>query len=379
MCFQGARSYLAPAILIMLVLSLFFPTSVQAQGMGLSGNFYRQHFELSPGETSLEEDVYVLVSNPSDSSVRVKMVTQTPEGVEFLLSQDDFTLAPGGEQKVNISVQVSQQAVPGEYTLNISAEAYREGTGIKVTAGAQQQAKLSILGEAGTVIITAVTDEGDSFSALVGVYQEIEGKLSEIRSPQKGRLEARLTPGDYIAQAHCQDIKVAEESFSLVADEEKEVTLVCYTLCLSDFSVSPTYSNDGELLSAKVAYTIANLDKPLKEVKAVLKVELDGKPLDETELTSFSNLDVGTTGGSYNYSPALGWQKNHAYSFTIELYAGDKLRYQSPPQELIPGQTRPAGAAPAKPPINWHVVGGIIAGVVVMAVAVLLIKRRRAN
>ena len=202
---------------------------------------------------------------------------------------------------------MSQQAVPGEYTIVISAEARREGTGIKITAAAQQQATLSVLGEAGRVTITAVTDEGEPFPALVGVYQEVAGELSEIRSPQKGKLEARLNPGDYIAQAHYQDIKLAEESFSLAADEEKEITLVCYTLCLPEFSVSPIYSDSGELASARIEYTIANLLEPLNDVKAVLKVELDGQPLDEVELMSFSKLDVGSTSGSYNYIPGQGW------------------------------------------------------------------------
>ena len=387
-CLQGARIYLAPALLIVLVLSLLLPAPVLAQGVGLSGNFYRQHFELSPGETSLGEDVYVVVSNPSDSPVRVKMVTETPADVMLLLTQDDFTLNPGGEQKVNINVEASPQAVPGEYTITISAEAYREGTGIKVTSGGQQVATLSILGESGRVIISSVTQDGEPFPAVIGIYQEVDGELTEVRPLQKSKLEARLVPGDYLAQAHSQNVKLAEESFSLAADEEKEITLVCYTLCLADFSVSPVYSSDDKLTSAKIAYTIANLDKLLKDVRAVLKVELDGKPLDETELISFSRLDVGSTGGSYNYIPAQGWQEKHTYSFIIELYVGGKLRYQSAPQELTPGQTQPAGPAPtsaplptspaAKPPISWPVLGGIIAGVVVIVVVVLLVRRRRA-
>jgi len=376
-CFQGARIYLAPAILIVLVLSLFLPTPVLAQGVGLSGNFYRQHFELSPGETS-SGDVYVLVSNPSGSPVRVKMVTEAPLGVELLLAQDDFTLDPEGEQKVNITVEVGSNAAPGEYTITVSAEAYREGTGIKITGGGQQVATLSILGESGRVIIISVTEDGEPFPAIIGVYKEVDGELSLVRPEQRSRLEARLIPGDYLAQAYSQNFKLAEESFSLAADEEKDITLVCYTLCLADFSVSPVYSSDDKLTSAKIAYTIANLDKPLKDVRAVLKVELDGKPLDETELISFSTLGVGSTDGSYNYIPAQGWQGKHTYSFTIELYAGDKLRYQSPPQELTPGQVQPAGSAPAKPAVNWPLVGGIAGGVVVVGLLIFLLIRRRA-
>lgn len=368
-----ARQLAITAVIAVSMLSLFMPSPVQAQGMGLSGNFYRQHFELCPGETSPEADIYVVVSNPTDSAIRVKMVAVTPEGVQILPSQDDFALEAGGQQKVNIRVQVSQQAVPGEYTIVISAEAYREGTGIKITAAAQQEATLSVLGEAGRVTITAVTDKGEPFPALVGVYQEVAGELSEIRPLKKGKLEARLVPGDYIAQAHYQDIKLAEESFSLAADEEKEITLVCYTLLLSEFSVSPVYSDSGELASARIEYTIANLLEPLKDVKAVLKVEIDDKPLDEVELVSFSNIDIGTSGGNYNYIPSQGWKKNHSYSFVIELYAAGELRYQSPPQELTYGK---AGAG-LPGGMSWPMIGGIIAGVAIITVVVVSVRRRR--
>ena len=361
------------ALFFVLVLSLFLPALAQAQGLGFSGNFYRQHFELSPGETSPAADVYVVVSNPSDSTIRVKMTTQAPPGVTLLLPQDDFTLSPGGQQKLYININVSPEAAPGEYTIAVTAQAYREGTGIKVTGGGQQQATLTILGESGRVVITSVTQDGEPFPARIGAYQEVDGELTEVRPPQKGKLEARLVPGAYLAQAHYQDIKVGEQSFSLAADEEKDITLVCYTLCLADFSVSPTYSDGGELASTRIAYTIANLHKPLKDVRTVLKVELDGKHLDDTELISFSTLDVGSREGSYNYAPAQGWQKNHTYGFIIELYAGDKLRYQSPPQEVTPGQPHglPGG-------VNWLVIGGIIAAVAIIAGVVLFIRRRRA-
>ena len=362
---------------MVMAFTLLFSVPVLAQGVGLSGNFYRQHFELSPGETS-SGDVYVLVSNPTSSPVRVKMVTEAPLGVELLLTQDDFTLDPEGEQKVNITVEVGSNAAPGEYTITISAEAYREGTGIKITGGGQQQATLSILGESGLVIISSVTQDGEPFPAIIGVYKEVDGELSLVRPEQRSRLEARLIPGDYLAQAHFQNMKLAEESFSLATDEEKAITLVCYTLCLADFSVSPIYSSDDKLTSAKIAYPTANLDKLLKDVRAVLKVGLDGKPLDETELISFSRLDVGSAGGSYNYIPAQGWQEDVTYSFTMELYVGDKLRYQSLPQELTPGQTQPAGPAPAKPAVSWPLVGGIIAGVVIVGLLIFLLIRRRA-
>lgn len=375
---KGKARYLALPILSLLILNLFTASPVMAQGIGLSGNFYRQHFELSPGETYSSDDIYVIVSNHGDDPIKVKMNTSLPEGVILLLANDDFTLNSGAQQKIGIKVQVSPQAIPGEYDITVSAEAYREGGGIKITGGGQQQASLSILGESGRVIINAVTEEGTPFPAMISVYQEIDGEITEVRFPQKTKLEARLVPGAYLAQASLQDIKITEESFSLDVDEEKEITLVCYTLCIADFSVSPIYSIDDKLTSVKIAYTITNFDKPVNDVRSVLKVELDGKPLDETELTSFSVLEVGSRGGSYNYIPAQGWQEKSLYNFTIDLYAGNELRYQSSLQELTPGQNQSEGQAPTKQTFNWPVIGGIAGGVIVIGLFISFLFRRRA-
>jgi uncharacterized membrane protein len=99
----------------------------------------------------------VVVFNNGDSPIRVKITTQTPLGVKFLLPGDDFTIAAGEQKRLDIGIKASSDAVPGEYTLALAAEAYREGTGIKVTGGSQQEAALSIMGESGKVIITIVT------------------------------------------------------------------------------------------------------------------------------------------------------------------------------------------------------------------------------
>ena len=64
--YLGKVKRLAKTVVFMaLMLSLFLPGPVEAQGLAVSGNFYRQHFELSPGETSSGDDVYVVVEPPS--------------------------------------------------------------------------------------------------------------------------------------------------------------------------------------------------------------------------------------------------------------------------------------------------------------------------
>lgn len=365
---------LAHLIPIILVLSLVLSTPVQAGGIGISGTFSGQHFQLVPGESLSAPDIYVVVFNNSDSEMRVKLTPQTPSGVELILSTVDFLLPPGSQQRIEVGVSVDLEAAPGEYILTLTAEACPEGEGIKLAGAAQMQAKLTIFGEAGRLLLSTVTTEGEPFRATVKLYRKAEGQTLPCGHSETGKLEARLTPGDYLAEAYLQDTKVAEESFTLAADEEKEITLVARTVFIAGFTVVPNYYTEtGELAFAKIVYTINNLYQPLKEVKAILEVKLEGQAVEEVELISLPSLDVGQTGGSSNYVPTEGWQSG-TYSFKIELYSQGKLYTQSLAQEMSAEAAEGGSTA-----INWPLIGGIVGGVVVIIALVMLLRRRRAS
>jgi hypothetical protein len=374
-------------IIIAITLGLILPaTVVLAQGLGLSGNFYKQHYELSPGQASSGKDVYVVVSNPDESSVRVKMIIDVPDGVAIHLTRDEFSLASGEQQKIGIVVEANAKAIAGDYILTISAEAVREGTGIKITAGTQQQARLSVLGEGGQVTVKTIDETGENFPLVINILEKTNSDLNKVRSGH-GTLTSRLKPGDYIARALYQELVLAEQAFNLTDQEIKEINLVCPTICVSEFNLAPNNSAD-KLISVKVGYTIANLQKPLPDVKAVLVVKLENKYCDEVELTSFSQMDPGLRSGTFNYSPAQGWQQKHRYNFYIELYSGNNLHYTSQQMELIAGEA-PASLAGSESgndeeeisaPVRWALIGGVIAGILVIAglLVLLLIKRRLA-
>jgi hypothetical protein len=128
-----------------LMLYLLLPTSLSAQGLGITGNFSSQDFRLSPGESSTGIDAYVVVINTNETPIRVNVNTETPEGVTLSVAEYDFVLEVGGQKRLDITVQVGSQALLGEYTISIYAEAYREGDGIKVTGGGLQQATLTVV------------------------------------------------------------------------------------------------------------------------------------------------------------------------------------------------------------------------------------------
>jgi len=369
---RGA-GHLAPLIFLALLLCLSLPTPAQAQGLGWSGgSFDGQHFYLLRGETTPEDaNIYIIVRNAGDSPITVEITTPaTPLQVEILLPTRNLTLEPGESQKLNVTITVGQEATPGDYTLTVAGEIVPTGQGIAVVAGGQSRATLTILGEAGTVVIRAVDPEGEPFPATIGVYKEIAGELSLVYPLQRSSLETKLAPGNYLARAYYENITVTEEEFSLAADERKEIDLVCYSPCLTKFTLSPVYSAEGVLVSARITYGIANLLQPVDNFTVLLKVSVDNRASDSAELLSRPTLGVGeTASGVDSYSPAEGWQKGRTYRFVIEFQVGGELYYQSPAKALTPAGM-PGG-------VNWAIIGGIIAAVVVVAVVVYLVRRPR--
>ena len=301
------------------LLTLSLPGPANAQGIAISGTFYRHRFQLIPGETISTPDIFVVVFNHDEEPIRVRLTTQSPPSVELLLAETEFSIPPQGDHIVEVGVRASPDAVPGEYTLAITADVVREGTGIVVTGGAQQQAKLSIFGEAGTARITTVTYDGEPFTAELHLFQKVEERLSPVAYSPTGELETRLVPGDYMVQALYQGTEVAIEEFTIRADETLDIVVTARTVSVVGFSAVPNLFTDTEDIAfAKLVYSINNIYRPEANVRATLNVSLDNERLEEGEIFSLPTLDVGKTEGSYQYIPAQRWQKGN-YTFKLEL------------------------------------------------------------
>jgi len=366
--------HLAALIPIFMVLSLFLPAPVHADGgIAISGNFYRQHFRLFPGESLISPDIYVQAFNNSDTSMQIKMSTQVPPGVELILSPVDFTLPPGGQQKVEVGIELSSEAVPGEYEVGITADSHPEAAeeGFTLAGAAQQEAKLTIFGEAGSVSIVTLTHKGEPFPAVVRLFEQLESESILCGYSDTGTLDMRLVPGDYVVEAYLEDTKVAEESFTLAVDGEKSITLTARTAFIVGFSTVPNYYTESkELAFANLEYTIKNIYQLLEDIEVILKVNLDGTVLDEISIFSLSILNTGNTEASYNnYIPPGGWESG-TYGFMMELHVQGELYNQS--QEVLMS----AKIAKAEPP-GWPIVGSIIGGVVLIVIIVALKRKRR--
>ena len=373
-----------------------------AGGFALSGSFYAQDFELPQGASFSAPDAYIVVFNNSDSDFNVKLTTETPMGVELILPEKEFPLESSQQKKLEVGIEVSLDAVPGEYTIGITAESYREeGSGIQIMGAARQDARLTVTGEAASVVIISVNPSGEPVPTMIRLYRQGDNQTHGIGISETGNLEIRVTPGSYMASAYAAGRLVAEESFSISADEEKKILLTVQTVYFEGFGIVPHYDKDtNKLAMAKIVYAVSNLFQAFPQAEVRLKVSQNDVPIEEATLITLSPLEKGKIELSYNYIPAEGWEEG-IYRFKLELNIGGEVYITTAEKELnangmLPSSEKeaeekeaeenetPAAAAPASPSaaaggsFNWVLVGGIAGGVLVLIVIVITVVRRRA-
>ncbi len=369
---RGAR-WLAPLLFFLLSAILVVPM-VKAGGLAMSGSFYRQEFEIPLGTSLNTPDIYVVVFNNSDEDFSITMSTEIPAGVELVLSEKDFPLKAGEQKKVEIGVSVSDAAVPGSYALKVTAEAHREGTGIQLLGSAGQTAKLTVIGEAGSVQVNAVTPDGGPVSALVRLYKQSGGQSFNVGYSETGSLDMRVSPGTYLAEAYVGGSKLAEKTFSVAANENKQVTLEVRTVYFEGFGVSPNYNTESKQLAfAVVDYAVNNLLEPFPEAKVVLKVSEGPNVLDDITLATLVPLEKGRVGLSYNYIPSGGWHKT-TYTFKLNLLINDKPYVSSKEERLELGSGASTAASSG---INWILIGGIAGGIIILILIIVILMMRR--
>ena len=363
--------WLAP-LTILLMSSLLMVLPAKAGGLAMSGSFYRQELEMPLGTSLNTPDIYVVVFNNSNENYNISMTTETPMGVELALSEKDFQLMPGEQKKVNIGIKVSDTAIPGEYTLRISAEARKEGAGIQLLGSSGQTAKLTIVGEVASVEVTTVTPDGTPVAAMVKLYKQSSNRSFSVGYSETGSLKMKVSPGSYLAEAYVAGNKLANKTFSVAANETKKINLEVKTVYFEGFGIVPNYNTKTkELAFAQVVYSVNNLLEAFPEAKVILKVTESGAPLDETTLATLAPLEKGRVGLSYNYIPGSGWQRA-TYTFKLELHIGGKPYISSKEEKLELGE---GTAAPGN--INWLLIGGIAGGVVILILIIMLMMRRR--
>lgn len=378
-CLSRGAVRLAPLIPLLVLAALSMAAPAQAQGgLAISGSFYRQPFEIPQGSSVSGPSIYVVVFNQANEEFGVRMSWEAPPGVNITLSDNDFTLQPGQQQKVLIAVEVTEDAVPGEYEISVTAESYKEGAGgIQLLGAAGQSATLVVLGQSASVTVQAVSPEGEPVVAVVRLFKVIDGENYEFAYSETGTLEATVSPGSFIASAYVGGEKLAEESFDVAANEDKAVTLTMRTVYFEGFGVVPNYhTGTGELAFAQIVYTVRNLYQRVADAEIILLVTRGGALLEEISLATLSPLDIGSVALSYNYVPSAGWVTG-SYGFKLRLNL-DSEPYAITLEKQLDVSVGGV-AAVGEGGISAALLGGIAAAVLVVGgIGYLLVRRRRA-
>lgn len=364
--------------LLLLVCPLLAAPAQAQGGIALSGSFYRQSFEISQGSSVSAPSVYVVVFNQGEEDLQIKMMWEAPLGVDIILSHNEFTLNPGGQQKVLIGVDVAQSAVPGEYEIAVTAESYKEGvSGIQLVGAVSQSADLVVLGESASVTARVVSPDGEPVVAVVRLYRLLIDQQHEVGYSETGTLEAKVTPGSFLAEAYVGGNKMAEESFDVAADEEKTITLTVETIYFEGFGIVPNYNTEtGELAFVQMVYTVRNLYQPVANAEVVLQITRDGESLDEISLLTLNPLDMGRVGLNYNYLPSGGWVDG-IYGFKLVLNLGGEPYASTLEEQLNVSGGTVAGGGEGGGGLSAAVIGGIVAAVLFVPLVIYFLVRRK--
>jgi len=340
--------------------------------IAITGNFYSQVYEIPQGGSAGGPDTYVVVFNQGWAEARVKMVCEAPMGVSVSVSEQEFMLQPGESQKVFIIVNVTEDAVPGEYELKVVAEVVKEGSGgIKVVSAAGQRAKLIITGTSAKVQVVTLGPEGEQIPATIRLFKIISGKESEIAASDTGVIEAKVAPGRFVAVAYIAGEELARQSFDISPDEAKRVEMTVRAVYFQAFSIVPFYEDD-EIANGELTYVIKNLYRDLPEVTILLSVEYQNIPLEERTLATLSMLQEGKTELSYIYVPRGGWETG-VYEFKLQLSSEGRL-YASTEEVLEVTVKAPAATAAGLP---LMMIVGIGVAIVIAVILVVIVRRRK--
>jgi hypothetical protein len=379
---RGAISRRVPLFIIcgLIVLAgllpaVFTPPAATAAGsIAMTGTWASQILQIPQGSAATSQSAYVVVFNPSgDSPITVNMNTVAPTGITVSLSSSEFVVQPGGQRQVNVQqVSVSSDTVPGDYQVELVANAFYEDTeGVQILPAVGQTAGVTVTGESALVVVDMVSPGGQPIWAVIRLFKLIDGSQYEFAYSTTGHLEARVSPGRYRVEAYSTSGEPLAEpqEFDIADGEEQRLTLTANLIYFESFAINPAYNSEtGELGYVQIAYTAHNVYQSVPNAEVKLTVTLDGTPVEEISIFTLNPFTVGRIGVPYNYSPANGWHGG-TYGFSLQLYVDGEL-YASTQE-----QTLQVGSDSALP--WWIFVLAALGGGLIIGGIVMFLKRRK--
>lgn len=345
-------------------------------GIALSGSFSSQTFEIPQGSSVSAPSVDVVVFNNLDDAIGIRMSAQAPVGVTVNLSESEFNLESGSQKAISISVKVTTDAAPGNYSISITAEAYKEGVqGIQLLGSARQTAPLQVLGESGTVSVQAISPDGTPVIATIRLFKQIGSNKYEFAYSETGILNAIVSPGSYVAEGYVGGQLLDEKSFDIAAGETKTIELTVGTIYFEQFDILEYSNKDtGKFAFAEMVYTVKNVYEQVENAVVLLEVKRDGTSLEQKQIGSFSPLVVGSVGQSYQYTPLDGWISGD-YSFKLILKINNEIYTSSTEKQIdVTGGGHSNTGNDSNIPL---IVGIVCAVVILLAIAFFMIYRSR--
>jgi hypothetical protein len=135
--------------------------------------------------------------------------------------------------------------------------------------------------------------------------------------------------------------------------------------------IQPEYINN-QIVSIKGDYEIKNPKQEAEEGELLLKVYLDGEPLESKKINTGVITGARSLNGSFDYMPTSGWV-NGTYTVSMELYYDGVISSVSPSNilEIKTGKVTV---------VSWYVLGLIISVMLMVAtITIVVILRRRSE
>jgi hypothetical protein len=214
-----------------------------------------------------------------------------------------------------------------------------------------------------SVLITNTGDIAGSYDVILSINDVVEASESIVELAGGASQEVAFTVTREAAGVYAVSVNGATGSLVVREPDVLEPAI-------TSFKIRPIYEVDTGVI------TFTRIDCQINEAyhsmlfsqlgaELVLKVSLDGEPLEEVILISSEEAEPVTSIDNLHYAPAEGWTAG-IYTFQAELRTDDGVVETSPTEELVITAAAAAGIA------SWATLGELIGGVLIIALFAML-------
>ena len=286
---------LLAALCIFLCLIMLVPARGKCD-VGLVATYpHAFQYDVPPGTFINGSDLYLKLKNTGDVPLLVNITTYPPFGVIVYLSAEQVIINPGKEVIIRFSINVTENAIPGSYSFDITAlpiGAIVSGGGVSAIAlpAYAVPIKLNIVGEACLLTVTVIDPIGNPIlDVVIQLYYVVDDELNQI-TEQKGILKQRVIPGTYHIIVRREGKVLNQTRIEVHNDTDLKIVVVLVYFT----EVSAGYLEDEHKIT--VTFYFINNYRTLEDASIVWERAVDGKPVDSGHIATWAVLPVGRYG-----------------------------------------------------------------------------------